>query len=103
MSSANTISVAELKKRITDAGGNLDDFVMKLYREGKKLRVEVKPDELNDMPGSSSILYTRTIIPIYIGKGGTRVRRTQQLGKRRRMRRNRRTVRNTKMKRRSNK
>jgi hypothetical protein len=76
---------------------------MKLYREGKKLRVEVKPDELDDMPLSSSILYTRTIIPIYIGKGGTRLRRTQRLGKQHAMRRNRRTIRNTKTKRRSNK
>jgi bifunctional DNase/RNase len=92
MSNLNTVSVSEFKQRIANMGGRLNDYIKKLYYEGKKLRVEVKPHELNTIPSSSSMLYARTIIPIYVGKGG-RVRQTR-IQRRLQFRQKRRTIRN---------
>ncbi|NBR60186.1 hypothetical protein EB118_19020 [bacterium] len=63
------INVSELRRRIEDAG-NLRNFLMKLHREGRKLHVEVRPEDLDSLPTSSNILYARYIIPIYLGHGG---------------------------------
>jgi hypothetical protein len=66
---SETIGVAELKRRIEETDG-MRNFLMKLHREGRKIRVEVLPEDLDSLPTSSDLLYERYIIPIYLRKGG---------------------------------
>ena len=64
-----TITVSELRRRIDEAG-NLSKFLMELHKKGRKIRVEVRPDDVDSLPTSSDILYAHYIIPIYVGRGG---------------------------------
>lgn len=67
--SQETITVSELKRRINGAG-NLAKFLVELHKVGRKILVEVQPDELDALPTSPDILYSRYIIPIYMAHGG---------------------------------
>lgn len=68
-SSVQIINVSELKDMIRRENG-INNFLIKLSRERKKYLVHVFPENIDDFPTSSELIFTKYIIPIFLKRKG---------------------------------